>query len=313
MLFLFLKLFLFGVAVITVSCGNSLLHKAESNQNTDGDPSCSAQRVTAEGAEIMLLGDGFVFTEGPAVTPDGSVYFCDSRGGRLHHWSPASGIREVPAESVYPVGTYMDRDGSLIICSSRNRNLLALRPDGSWDVLAERFEGKRLNSPNDLWIDPKGGIYFTDPDWGRRPSELGGGRVFYLAPDRKRLLAVVEDIRVPNGIVGTRDGSTLYVADNGDFVSHAYTINPDGTLRDKRHFAPWGFDGMTIDREGNVYVTGDSVTVYSPAGAHIETIKTPQRANNLCFGGPDNRTLILACGTGLYALDMRVEGGNPFR
>ncbi len=308
-----LKLSLCCIALTITACGNGFLYKKESNKTPDGGDSKSVRRVTAEGATIRMLGDGFIFTEGPASAVDGSVYFCDSRGGSLHHWSPFSGIRKAPADSVYPVGTFVDQDGSLIICSSRNRNVMALRPDGSREVLADRFEGKRLNNPNDLWIDPNGGIYFTDPDWGRRPSELGGGRVFYLAPDRKRLIPVIEDINIPNGIVGTADGSILYVADNGNFLTFAYTIEPDGTLRDKRQFAPYGFDGMTIDNEGNVYITGDAVTVYNSEGELIETIRTPQRANNLCFGGPGNRTLILACGTGLYAIDMRVMGADPFR
>ncbi len=311
----FLKLFGAVSILAVLSCGGNAFHSSESSGRKEQNTAVNTRRVTSDGAELKLLGDGFVFTEGPAVTPEGTVFFTDSRGGKLFHWSPESGVRQVEADSLHAVGTYVDRDGAVIACSGRTRKVLALHRDGTIRVIAGEFEGKRFNGPNDLWIDPRGGIYFTDPDWGRRPSEIGGGRVFYITPDRQRVIPVIEDIQIPNGIVGNAEGTILYVADNKNHQTFAWTINPDGTLRDKRLFAPYGFDGLTIDREGNVYITvrGEEVLVFNPAGTLIETIPVPQTAANLCFGGPDNRTLFLACGTGFYSLHMRVAGVDVFR
>ena len=176
-------------------------------------------------------------------------------------------------------------------------------------VLADKYDGKRFNSLNDLWIDLKGGIYFTDPRYGNRDNmEQDGEHVYYLSPDRKNVIRVIDDMVRPNGIIGTRNGKVLYVTDHGGKKTFVYTINADGTLSNKKLFASEGSDGMTIDNEGNVYLTTSAVTVYNKKGEKIETIEVPERPANVCFGGKDRHTLFITAQKSLYALQMRVKG-----
>ena len=180
------------------------------------------------------------------------------------------------------------------------------------------YQGKLLNGPNDVWVRPDGGLYFTDPFykrpyWKRGPKEQDGERVYYLAPDHKTLTRVIDDLKQPNGIIGTPDGKTLYVADIGAGKTYAYDIQPDGTLADKRLFCELGSDGMTIDSEGNVYLTGKGVTVFDPTGKQIEHIDVPEPwTANVCFGGKDRQTLFITASKGLYAIaHARQRGRQP--
>ena len=146
-------------------------------------------------------------------------------------------------------------------------------------MLADKYDGKKFNSPNDLWIDPKGGVYFTDPRYGNREGmEQDGEHVYYLTPDRKTVIRVINDMVRPNGLIGTPNGKTLYVADDGAGKTYVYKINKDGTLTDKQLFAPEGSDGMTIDNKGNVYLTTKVVAVYNTKGEKIEEIPGPRAA-----------------------------------
>jgi gluconolactonase len=190
--------------------------------------------------------------------------------------------------------------------------------DGKATVVVREYEGKLLNGPNDLWIRPDGGIYFSDPFykrpyWKRGPAEQGVQGVYYLAPDRKDLRRVADDLQQPNGLIGTPDGKTLYVADIRAKKTYAYDVAPDGSLKRKRLFCELGSDGMTIDNKGNVYLTGKGVTVFNKGGEQIEHIAVDERwTANVCFGGKDGHTLFITASQGVYGLPMRVRGaGNP--
>jgi L-ascorbate metabolism protein UlaG (beta-lactamase superfamily) len=177
--------------------------------------------------------------------------------------------------------------------------------------LADKYQGKRFNSPNDLWIDPKGGVYFTDPRYGSRVGmEQEGEHVYYLSPDRRKLTRVISDMIRPNGLIGTPDGKVLYVADQGGGRTFAYSVNKDGTLAGKRLFAPEGSDGMTIDGEGNVYLATRVIAVYNKNGLKIDSIEVPEQPANLTFGGAENQTLFITARTSLYAVRMRVKGAR---
>jgi gluconolactonase len=183
--------------------------------------------------------------------------------------------------------------------------------NGRKTVLADKYDNKQLNSPNDLWADAKGGIYFTDPRYGSRDSmEQGCECVYYLSPDHKKLIRVIDDMVRPNGIIGTADGKTLYVADHGGGKTFVYTINEDGTLSNKKLFAPEGSDGMTIDNEGNIYLTTKVVAIYNKNGEKIETIEVPEQPANICFGGKDKQTLFITARTSLYSVRMRAASGE---
>jgi gluconolactonase len=215
---------------------------------------------------------------------------------------------------------YFDRQGNLISCADEKNELWSIRPDGKVTVLWKDYDGKRLNGPNDVWIRPGGGMYLTDPDYQRswwqhdkRPQD--GEHVYYLAPDgnTKKLVRVTDDLTQPNGITGTPNGRTLYVADIGAKKTYRYDIQPDGTLAGKKLFCEEGSDGMTIDNENNVYLTGKGVMVFDPTGKQIEHIQVPDEpwSANVCFGGKDRQTLFITASKGLYSIKMRVKGGNP--
>lgn len=273
---------------------------------------CGAQNagVAATGAKVEKLAGGFAFTEGPAADPNGDIYFSDIPNNRIHKWAVEAGkLSTFREDSGGSNGLYFDKKGNLLACEGGGRRLVSICPKCKVTVLAEAYEGKKFNSLNDLWIDPKGGVYFTDPRYGNRDGmEQDGEHVYYLTPDRKKVLRVINDMVRPNGVIGTRNGKTLYVADHGDKKTFVYTINKDGTLSNKKLFAPEGSDGMTIDSQGNIYLTTNAVAVYNKEGRKIETIEVPEGPANVTFGGKDKQTLFITARTSLYAIRMRVKG-----
>jgi gluconolactonase len=167
-----------------------------------------------------------------------------------------------------------------------------------------------------VWVRPDGVIYFTDPlykreYWKRGPMEQDWQHFYYLAPDRKTLTRVTTDLKQPNGLVGTPDGKTLYVADIGAKKTWAYSVNPDGTLADKKLFCEQGSDGMTIDEAGNVYLTGKGVTVYDKAGTRVAQIDMPEGwTANVCFGGKGRDVLFVTASKSVYTVKMKVKGAG---
>jgi gluconolactonase len=265
--------------------------------------------VLAAGAKVEKLAGGFKFTEGPAADAEGNVFFTDIPNNRIHKWSLEGKLSTFRKNSGGANGLYFDKKGNLLACEGGGRRLVSIETKGNVTVLADKYDGKRFNSLNDLWIDPKGGIYFTDPRYGRRDNlEQDGEHVYYLSPDRKKLVRLINDMVRPNGIIGTSDGKLLYVTDHGGKKTFVYTINKDGTLSNKKHFASEGSDGMTIDNEGNIYLTTNAVVVYNKKGEKIETIKVPEGPANVCFGGRDKKTLFITARTSLYCVRMRVKG-----
>ena len=276
--------------------------------------SVEAASVVVSGAKVEKLAGGFRFTEGPAADAKGNIFFSDIPNNRIHKGAldpGAPGLSTFRENSGGSNGLYFDKKGNLLACEGGGRRLISIDPQGNVTVLADKYQNKRFNSLNDLWIDPKGGIYFTDPRYGNRDGmEQDGEHVYYLSPDRKKLIRVIDDMVRPNGVIGTPDGTLLYVADHGGKKTFAYKINSDGTLSNKKLFAPEGSDGMTIDNEGNIYLTTRVVAVYNKNGEKIETIKVPEGPANVCFGGPDKRTLFITARTSLYSVRMRVKAAE---
>ncbi len=267
-------------------------------------------RVVAAGAKVEKLAGGFKFTEGPAADAKGNIFFTDIPNNRIHKWSLDDKLSTFRENSGGANGLFFDKAGHLLACEGGRRRLVSIDIKGKLTVLADKYDNKRLNSPNDLWPDPKGGIYFTDPRYGRADDlEQDGEHVYYLSPDRKRLIRVIDDMVKPNGVIGTPDGKLLYVTDHGGDKTFVYTINADGTLSNKKLFCSMGSDGMTIDDKGNVYLTEKGVTVFNSAGEKIEHIDIDAGwTANVCFGGRDNRTLFITAQTSLYSVQMRVKG-----
>lgn len=202
-----------------------------------------------------------------------------------------------------------DKQGNLVACESDNRRVTSISPGGRVTVLADQFNGRRLNSPNDLWIDPRGGIYFSDPSLKSQVVEQDGSHVYYISPDRRRISRVTNDLVNPNGLVGTSDGTRLYVTDPGASRTYVYRIGSDGALSNRRTVTNRGTDGMTLDGEGNLYVTDErGVLVYNTRNRRIAALNVPEQPSNVTFGGVNRQTLFITAQTALYTVQMNVRG-----
>jgi len=278
---------------------------------------CGADQagVIAPGAKVEKLAGGFAFTEGPAADAKGNIFFSDIPNNRIHKWSLDGKLSTFLENSGGANGLYFDNEGNLLACQGGDRRLVSVNPGGKVTILADKYQGKRFNSLNDLWNDPLGGIYFTDPFYGpgREAIEQDGEHVYYLSSDSKKLIRVIDDMVRPNGIIGTPDGKTLYVTDHGGNKTFVYSINKDGTLSNKKLFAPEGSDGMTMDNLGNIYLTTDVVAVYDKNGQKIEKIEVPERPANVTFGGKDKQTLFITARKSLYSVRMGVKGAEQMR
>jgi len=267
--------------------------------------------VVAPGATLKMVADGFQFTEGPAAAPDGSVFFTDVRASRIHKWTVGGGGISTFRENTGGAnGLYFDNKGNLLACESENGRIVSIGPAGTVTVVADKYDGKRFNRPNDLWIDPKGGVYFSDPNYGRGERVQDGEHVYYISPDHKRVTRVIDDLERPNGLIGLPDGKTLYVADAGAGKTYRYTVNDDGSLASKTLFVESGSDGMTLDTEGNVYLTESVVAVYNSAGKRISEIQVPERPTNVTFCGSDGKTLFITARGSVHSIRMRVAGAG---
>jgi len=272
--------------------------------------------VVEPGAKLQELANDFKFTEGATCDAQGNVFFTDQPNNRIMEWSVDGKLSTFKQPAGRANGMNFDAQGNLIACADENTALWSITPDGKETVLVDKFEGKKLCGPNDVWVRPDGGMYLTDPfyarpwwDYKQQPQDVQA--VYYLSPDRKTFKRVITDYEKPNGIVGTPDGKTLFVADIQGHKTFGYDIQPDGSLTNKRLAANGGSDGMTIDAEGNLYLTGPGgVRVFDKDAKSLGTIPVPQTTANLCFGGKDKRTLFICARTGFYSIRMKFKGAN---
>ena len=271
-------------------------------------------KLVEKGATPTLVASDYRFTEGPAVDAEGNVFFTDQPNNRILKWSPANGVSVFMEDSGRSNGLFFDGEGNLLACADEENQLWRISPNKEVTVLVADYEGKKLNGPNDLWVDANGGIYFTDPFykrdyWTRKDKEISEERVYYLSPDGKTLTVAMDGFVRPNGIVGSGDGKTLYVADIGGSKTYSFRIGEDGTLSERKLFAEMGSDGMTIDKKGNLYLTGKGVTVFDSSGEKIGHIPVNEPwTANVCFGGEDLKTLFITASKSVYTLRMKVKG-----
>jgi gluconolactonase len=273
--------------------------------------------VVAPGARLEKLAGGFGFTEGPTSDATGSIFFTDQPNDRILKWSAAGGLSTFLQPAGRANGMCFAPGGHLIACADEKNELWSIAPDGTVSVLAGEYGGTRFNGPNDVWVRPDGGMYFTDPFyprswWTHDTMPQDGQHVYFLPADRRRLVRVADDLVKPNGIIGTPDGKALYVADIEAGKTYRYDIAPDGSLAGKMLAADLGSDGMTLDNEGHLYLTGEGVIVFDRAGQLIERIPVPdeQWTANVSFGGEGRDRLFITASTGLYVVAMRVTGAN---
>ena len=268
--------------------------------------------IIANGAKVEKLGGGYGFTEGPVADAYGNVFFTDQNNNQILRWGADDKKITVwlkPAGRSN--GMDIDKDGNLIACADEKTELWKIDKNKNVTVLINGFNNKNLNGPNDVWVAPNGGMYITDPFfrrswWSYWQMPQDKQCVYYLPPDSNMLVRVIGDFTQPNGIVGTPDGKTLYVADYGARKTYKYDVLENGTLANKTLFCNLGSDGMTLDNLGNLYLTSGGVKVYNKAGTMIEQIAVPEEPSNVTFGGADNHTLFITARTGVYGLKMTV-------
>ncbi len=249
---------------------------------------------------LQQLEGEYLFSEGPAVDENGNVYFSDINAGKIYKWSTDGSVTVFFEGLNKPNGLGFDINGILIVCEGGNGRLISIDSQGQIAVLADQYNGLRFNEPNDLWIDPQGGIYFTDPAYQSSVVQ-DGEHVYYLSPDRSQVIRVISDLVRPNGIVGTTDGKTLYVADHGAEQTFSYTITADGSLTKKQLFVSTGSDGMELDAVGNLYLTTpNKVQIYDVSGNFLKDIPTQENPTNVAFGGMDGKTLFITARTAVY-------------
>lgn len=271
-------------------------------------------KIIKPGAQVEKLADGFQFTEGPAADARGNVYFTDQPNDRIMVWDIKTGLSVFMQPSGRSNGLFFDKEGNLWSCADNKNELWKISPDKRVEIITGSFNGKLFNGPNDLWISPKGDVYFTDPYyqrpwWEHKSMQQDKQAVYFLKPDHKTVVRVADDLQQPNGIVGTPDGKTLYVADIRGNKTWSFSINPDGTLTDKKLFCEMGSDGMTIDRKGNLYLTGKGVTVFDKTGKRIGNIPVPENwSANVCFGGKNRKSLYITASKGLYRIPTLTKG-----
>ncbi len=270
-------------------------------------------KIVSAGEKVRLLAGDFAFTEGPASDSQGNVFFTDQPNDRILKWSVEGQLTTWLQPAGRANGLTFDKDGNLWACADEKNELWKISADKKVKVVLKDYEGKLLNGPNDIWIHPNGTVYFTDPHykrpyWKRGPKEMEEC-VYRVSADGKQFTRIIADLKQPNGIIGTPDGKLLYVADIGAGKTYRYEIQPDGGVSGKHLFCELGSDGMTIDNQGNVYLTGKGVSVFNPEGKKIEQIDVAEGwTANVCFGGKDRSTLFITASKGFYGIQTLVKG-----
>jgi gluconolactonase len=271
-------------------------------------------RIIEDGAELEKLADGFLFTEGPSADQQGNVYFTDQPNDRIMVWKNSGILETFLQPGGRSNGLSFDKDGNLWACADEKNEIWKIAPDKAIIKFPFRYNEKLLNGPNDLWISAEGGIFFTDPYYKRQwwahpsmPQDIQG--VYYITPDMKSITRIIDDLKQPNGIVGTPDGKTLYIADIGANKTWKYSVKKDGTVENKQLFCELGSDGMTIDTKGNIYLTGKGVTIFDKNGEKIGNIPVPEGwTANVCFGDKDLKSLFITASKGLYRIKLKLKG-----
>ena len=277
------------------------------------------------GAEVKKLAGDMKFTEGPAWFPaTKTLVFSDIPNSKLMQYRDGDGL-SVFRTSESSNGNILDLDGRLITCQHAGRNLVRTETDGSITMLADRFDGKKFNSPNDVAVRSDGTLWFTDPAWGLTgPGELPGCYVYKFDPRTKTVEAVIKDLAMPNGINFSPDESRLYVADTGgnkknpDAATHGlkgtincYEVSQEGVLGKKLFVIDHGSDGMAVDVKGNLHTTNGTLKIHDVDGKLVEEVKLPEGPANCTFGGDDMKTLFITAKTSLYSIRTKNPGAKP--
>jgi gluconolactonase len=271
--------------------------------------------IVAAGAEPVKISGEFKFTEGPASDSEGNVFFTDQPNDRIMKYDVTGELTTWMQPAGRANGLCFDAHDNLWACADEKNELWIINKQKEVTVLLDSYNDAKLNGPNDIWVAPDGSAFFTDPFykrpwWDRDSTQQDGQCVYYLPPVKADPTRVIDDLKQPNGIIGTPDGKKLYVADIGDNKTYSYDIGPEGDLSNKKVFCEKGSDGMTIDEDGNLYLTHrGGVFVFNSEGQQIKLIEVDEPwTANVCFGGEDMKTLFITAQTGFYSVRMNVKG-----
>lgn len=269
--------------------------------------------------EVKKLHGGFQFTEGPATDREGNLYFSDIPANKIHHVDPSGKLSVFLDPSNHTNGLMINAAGELYACEMDGRIVKIDLKTKKVAPVASEYEGKRFNAPNDLVLDKAGGVYFTDPHF-RAPMPLPQGkRSVYYASAEGKVTRIIDDLPAPNGVILSPDEKTLYVIPTLSADMLAYPVEGPGKLGEKKVFCtlaqpegakmPGGGDGLTIDSQGNLYITSAlGLQVFSSSGKALGIIKFPEQPSNATFGGPDNDTLYVTARTSVYTCKVEVKG-----
>lgn len=278
-------------------------------------------------APLRRLAGDCAWAEGPVWLPrDEALVWSDIPNDRMLRWSASEGVSLFRHPSNYANGNTLDREGRIVTCEHVTNRVSRTEHDGTVTTLVDRFEGKRLDSPNDLVVKSDGTIWFTDPPYGIlseregkvRDSEIGANHVYRLDPDSGALSVVADDFDRPNGIAFSPDERHLYVSDSSRAHCHIrrFDVRGDGTLGDGGVFAVIDTgvsDGFRLDTDGNVWTSAeDGIHVFDPSGVLMGKILVPEKVANCEFGGAERSTLFITASTSLYAVDVRARGSVRF-
>ena len=313
------------VAVLAVAAAGTI--RAQAADAIDF-PMPAQDQIVPAGAQVELVSATAEFSEGPVPAADGTILFSDI-GDRILRYDPSTGETSIYREpSGRANGMMYDRQGRLVVCEGANgggRRISLTERDGTIRALADRYEGRRFNSPNDLAVSPAGYVYFSDPRYvGDEPRELDFEAVFAIAPDGA-LRVATRDVQKPNGVLVSPDGTVLYVADNNPGADGArqllaFQIREDGSLAQRRVLyrfthTPRGIDGMTLDRDGRIYAAAgrdetSGVYVFDPTGQPLAYIPTPGTPTNCVFGIGDEAQVLYI--TAAVPPEVAQRGEGPF-
>jgi gluconolactonase len=280
-------------------------------------------RLIDHDAQLTKVASGFGFTEGPVWDKAGYLFVSDETLNKIFKVNVRTGEKQEIIALGDPDGNTYDKDLRILDCASVLRAVIRLSPDGhQYKIIADRYQGKRFNSPNDVVPGPDGAIYFTDPTSDLPPGqkqELPFEGIFRISKSGQVTL-LTKELAQPNGLAFSPDGKKLYIDDDQDRNIHVYDVHPDGTLSNGRVFGSEAGppksgdpDGMRVDKNGNLYVVGPrGIWVWSPAGKHLGTIVVPEQPANLTWGDASDSTLYITAGTSVYKISTYAHGFIPY-